>query len=199
MVEISPFLGVTMSDLLMPKATAVWLIDNTALSFTQIAEFCTLHDLEVQAIADGDVGIGIQGYNPVLNKQLTDEEIKRCENDESARLVRSGTALPEPTMRTKGPRYVPLARRGDKPDAIAWIIKHHPNMKDSQISKLIGTTKDTITKIRERSHHNIANITAKHPVRLGMCGQEELDAAIEKYGGTVEPPEIQVANTSELP
>ena len=141
-----------MTDLLMPKATAVWLIDNTALTFTQIAEFCSLHDLEVQAIADGDVGIGIQGYNPVLNKQLTDDEIKRCEEDPSARLKRSGSDLPEPTTRTKGPRYVPLARRGDKPDAIAWIVKHHPDIKDSQISKLVGTTKDTIAKIRDRSH-----------------------------------------------
>jgi hypothetical protein len=175
-----------MSDLLMPKATAVWLIDNTALSFAQIADFCSLHDLEIQAIADGDVGVGIQGYNPVLNKQLTEDEIKRCEDDETARLVRSGTALPEPTTRTKGPRYVPLARRGDKPDAIAWIVKNHPDIKDSQISKLIGTTKDTIVKIRERSHWNIANINAKHPVMLGMCSQQDLNAAIEKSGGSVE-------------
>lgn len=188
-----------MSDLLMPKATAVWLIDNTALSFAQIADFCSLHDLEVQAIADGDVGMGIQGYNPVLNKQLTEDEIKRCEGDAEARLVRSGTDLPEPTTRTKGPRYVPLARRGDKPDAIAWIVKHHPDIKDSQISKLIGTTKDTIAKIRNRSHWNIANITAKHPVMLGMCSQGDLDAAIEKSGGAPTPPEDQVANISELP
>ena len=188
-----------MSDLLMPKATAVWLIDNTALTFTQIAEFCSLHDLEVQAIADGDVGMGIQGYNPVLNKQLTEEEIKRCEEDPSARLKRSGSALPEPTTRTKGPRYVPLARRGDKPDAIAWIVKHHPDIKDSQISKLIGTTKDTISKIRDRSHWNISNITAKHPVMLGLCSQADLNAAIDKSGGNVQPPEEQVADISELP
>ena len=188
-----------MSDLLMPKATAVWLIDNTALSFTQIADFCALHDLEVQAIADGDVGMGIQGYNPILNKQLTEEEIKRCEEDPSASLTRSGTALPEPTTRTKGPRYVPLARRGDKPDAIAWIVKHHPEIKDSKISKLVGTTKETIAKIRDRSHWNIANISAKHPVRLGLCSQADLDAAIEKSGGSVLPPEQQVADISELP
>ena len=187
-----------MSDLLMPKATAVWLIDNTALTFTQIAEFCSLHDLEVQAIADGDVGMGIQGYNPVLNKQLTEEEIKRCEDDPSARLKRSGSALPEPTTRTKGPRYVPLARRGDKPDAIAWIVKHHPDIKDSQISKLIGTTKDTISKIRDRSHWNIANITAKHPAMLGLCRQDDLNAAIEKAGGSTQTEE-QVSNMSELP
>jgi len=188
-----------MSDLLMPKATAVWLIDNTALTFAQIADFCDLHDLEVQAIADGDVGAGIQGYNPILNKQLTDDEIKRCEADPSARLSRERSTLPEPTARTKGPRYVPLARRGDKPDAIAWIVKHHPNIKDSQISKLIGTTKDTISKIRDRSHWNIANISAKHPVMLGLCSQQDLDAAIEKSGGTPQAPEDQVANISELP
>jgi hypothetical protein len=191
--------GVTMSDLLMPKATAVWLIDNTALTFAQIADFCGLHDLEVQAIADGDVGAGIQGYNPILNKQLTEDEIKRCEADPSSRLSRESSALPEPTARTKGPRYVPLARRGDKPDAIAWIVKHHPNIKDSQISKLIGTTKDTIGKIRDRSHWNIANISAKHPVMLGLCSQQDLDLAIEKSGGTAQPPEEQVTNISELP
>ena len=188
-----------MSDLLMPKATAVWLIDNTALSFTQIADFCSLHDLEVQAIADGDVGMGIQGYNPVLNKQLSEEEIKRCEDDASAQLVRSGTALPEPTTRTKGPRYVPLARRGDKPDAIAWVVKHHPEIKDSQISKLIGTTKETIAKIRDRSHWNIANITAKHPVMLGLCSQIDLNRAIEKSGGSIKDTAEQIADITELP
>lgn len=188
-----------MSDLLMPKATAVWLIENTTLTFEQIGEFCSLHDLEVQAIADDDVGVGIQGYNPVLNKQLTPDEIARCENDSTASLVRSGTSLPEPTMRTEGPRYVPLARRSDKPDAIAWILKHHPEIKDSKISKLVGTTKGTITKVRDRSHWNIANITPKHPVRLGLCTQDELDVAIEKSGGSVLPPEEQIADISELP
>lgn len=188
-----------MTDLLMPKATAVWLIDNTALTFAQIADFCALHDLEVQAIADGDVGAGIQGYNPVLNKQLTDEEIKRCEEDPSARLVRSTSTLPPPTQRTKGPRYVPLARRSDKPDGIAWIVKHHPDIKDSQIARLIGTTKETIGKIRDRSHWNIANISAKHPVMLGLCSQIDLDRAIEKSGGTAQPVTEQVSNISELP
>ena len=188
-----------MADLLMPKATAVWLIDNTVLTFAQIADFCALHDLEVQAIADGDVGGGIQGYNPVLNKQLTDDEIKRCEADPNARLVRATTTLPEPTQRTTGTRYVPLTRRSDKPDGIAWIVKHHPDIKDSQISKLIGTTKDTITKIRTRSHWNMANITAKHPVMLGLCTQAELDRAIEKSGGTAKPISEQIRNISELP
>ena len=188
-----------MSDLLMPKATAVWLIDNTALTFTQIAEFCSLHDLEVQAIADGDVSTGIQGYNPVLNKQLTDEEIKRCEADPEARLEKQASTLPEPTTRTKGPRYTPLSRRSDKPDAIAWIVKHHPDMKDSQISKLVGTTKETIRKIRTRSHWNMTNISAKHPVMLGLCSQKDLDDAIEKMGDEVKPAADQISNISELP
>ena len=176
-----------MSDLLMPKATAVWLIDNTSLTFMQIADFCALHELEVQAIADGDVGAGIQGYNPVLNRQLTSEEVKRCEDDPSAKLKRNRTALPEPTTRTKGPRYVPLARRGDKPDAIAWIVRNHPEIKDSQISKLIGTTKNTITKIRERTHWNIANISAKHPVVLGLCSQHDIDSILEKIKSAAPP------------
>lgn len=188
-----------MTDLLMPKATAVWLIDNTALTFEQIAEFCSLHELEVQAIADGDSGIGIQGYDPVLNDRLSAEEIKRCEDDPSARLVQSTSELPEPVSHTKGPRYVPLARRGDKPDAIAWILKHHPNITDNQICKLFGTTKATISKIRDRSHANMANITAKHPVMLGLCGQDELNAAIEKAGGEPADTVEQVANISEMP
>jgi len=188
-----------MTDLLMPKATAVWLIDNTALTFSQIADFCSLHDLEVQAIADGDVSSGIRGYDPVLNKQLTQEEIQRCEADETASLVRSTSVLPEPTNRTKGPTYIPLAKRGDKPDGIAWLVKHHPNMKDSVISKLVGTTRDTITKIRERSHWNIANITAKHPVMLGLCTQMALDEAITKTGDDVKSPSEQVQGLSELP
>jgi hypothetical protein len=188
-----------MTDLLMPKATAVWLIDNTALTFAQIANFCQLHDLEVQAIADGDVGGGIRGYDPVQNKQLSQEELNRCEADADARLVRSTTTLPEPTNRTKGPTYIPLAKRGDKPDGIAWLVKHHPNMKDSLISKLVGTTRDTITKIRERSHWNIAKISAKHPVMLGLCTQDALDHAITKTGDNVKSPSDQVQGISELP
>ena len=188
-----------MADLLMPKATAVWLIDNTALTFEQIAAFCALHELEVQAIADGDSGIGIQGYDPVLNDQLTADEVKRCEADPDARLVQSTSALPEPMSHTKGPRYVPLTRRGDKPDAIAWILKHHPNITDSQICKLFGTTKSTISKIRDRTHINIAEITAKHPVMLGLCSQDDLNAAIEKAGGEPADTVEQVANITEMP
>ena len=145
----------------MPKATAVWLLDNSGLSFEQIGDFCDLHVLEVQAIADGEVAIGIQGYDPLVNGQLSKDEISRCEQDANERLVQSQSNLPQPTSRTKGPRYVPVARRGDKPDAIAWVVKHHPEISDAQIGKLIGTTKETIKKIRERTHWNITNITAK--------------------------------------
>ena len=187
-----------MTQLLMPKASAVWLIDNTSLSFDQIADFCSLHPLEVQSIADGEAGIGIQGYDPVQNGQLTQEELDRCQSDPTARLVLAESDLPTPNRRTKGPRYVPVARRGDKPDGIAWLVKHHPELKDSQIVKLIGTTKETIGKIRERTHWNIANITAKHPAMLGLCSQGDLDAAIEKAGGSTQVEE-QVSNLSELP
>jgi len=187
-----------MTQLLMPKATAVWLIDNTALSFDQIGAFCNLHPLEVQSIADGEAGVGIQGYDPILNGQLTRQELDRCEADPTAILVLATSNLPTPNRRTKGPRYVPVARRGDKPDAIMWLVKHHAELKDSQIIKLIGTTKETIAKIRNRSHWNIANITAKHPAMLGLCRQDDLDAAIEKAGGSTQTEE-QVSNMSELP
>ena len=175
-----------MSSLLMPKATAVWLIDNTTLTFEQIAEFCGLHLLEVQAIADGDVGQGILGFNPVLNGQLTQEVIDKCCSDTSLFLTKSSSSLPYSKTRSKGPKYIPLAKRGDKPDAIAWIVKNHPEVKNSQISKLIGTTKDTIEKIRTRSHWNISNITAKHPVLLTLCSQEDLENAIIKAGGKID-------------
>ena len=190
---------ILMTQLLMPKATAVWLIDNTGLSFEQIGEFCDLHILEVQAIADGEVAIGIQGYDPIVNGQLSKLEIDRCELDPEAKLVQSKTNLPQPTARTKGPRYVPVARRGDKPDAIAWVVKHHPEISDSQIGKLIGTTKETIKKIRERTHWNISNITAKHPAMLGLCTQSDLNTAIEKAGGKPKASEEQVERLSEIP
>ena len=187
-----------MTQILMPKATAVWLIDNTSLSFDQIGAFCNLHPLEVQSIADGEAGLGIQGYDPILNGQITRAELDRCEADETNILVLATSHLPTPSRRTKGPRYVPVARRGDKPDAIMWLVKHHPELKDSQIIKLIGTTKETISKIRDRSHWNIANITAKHPAMLGLCRQDDLNAAIEKAGGSTQTEE-QVSNMSELP
>jgi hypothetical protein len=191
--------GRVMTQLLMPKATAVWLIDNTGLTFEQIGAFCDLHPLEIQAIADGEIGAGMQGYDPIANSQLSTDEVARCEAEPEARLELSKSNLPQPTARTKGPRYVPVARRGDKPDAIAWLVKHHPELSDAQISRLIGTTKDTITKIRERTHWNISNIQAKHPAMLGLCKQQDLNAAIEKAGGQPKQDAEQVANLTELP
>ncbi len=136
-----------MAQPLMPKATAVWLVDNTSLTFRQIAAFCQLHELEVQGIADGEVAVGIQGMDPVVNSQLTREEIERCEKDPAADLQAAKRDLPQPSKRTKGPRYTPLAKRQDKPDGVAWLLRHHPELKESQIAKLIGTTKTTIQAI----------------------------------------------------
>jgi hypothetical protein len=165
---------------LMPKATAVWLVDNTSLTFDQIAAFCELHPLEVQGIADGEVAIGIQGMDPVINGQVTRKELTRSEADPTARLKRAETDLPEPAKRTKGPRYTPVAKRQDKPDGVAWLLRHHPELKDTQIAKLIGTTKTTIQAVRERSHWNSPNIGPRDPVLLGLCSQGELNAAVER-------------------
>ncbi len=165
---------------LMPKATAVWLVDNTSLTFDQIADYCALHRLEVQGIADGEVAIGIQGIDPIANSQLTRDEIERCEKDQSARLKMLKLDLPEPSKRTKGPRYTPVAKRQDKPDAIAWLLRHHPELKESQIAKLIGTTKTTIQAVNERTHWNSPNIRPRDPVLLGLCAQSELNAAVDR-------------------
>lgn len=165
---------------LMPKATAVWLVENTALTFEQIGNFCGLHKLEVQAIADGEVAAGILGLNPLQNGQLTEEEIKRCEADTRAHLKMSRTELPQPAARTKGPRYTPVSKRADKPDAILYLIKTHPELLDAQIARLLGTTKDTIVKVREKSHWNATNIKPRNPVLLGLCKQMDLDAALKK-------------------
>ncbi len=165
---------------LMPKATAVWLVDNTSLTFDQIADYCGLHRLEVQGIADGEVAIGIQGIDPIANSQLTRDEIERCEKDPKARLKMLKLDLPEPAKRTKGPRYTPVAKRQDKPDAIAWLLRHHPELKESQIAKLIGTTKTTIQAVNERTHWNSPNIRPRDPVLLGLCAQSELNAAVDR-------------------
>ena len=170
-----------MAQPLMPKATAVWLIENTALTFDQIADFCGLHELEVQSIADDEVAIGMVGYDPITNGQLTQEEIDRCSADPNSRLkLNVNMNVPRPSPRTKGPRYTPVARRQDKPDAIAWMLKNFPQLSDGQISKLIGTTKPTIKAVRERTHWNISNIKPQDPVGLGLCSRIELDGAIEK-------------------
>jgi hypothetical protein len=165
---------------LMPKATAVWLVENTSLTFEQISAFCGLHLLEVQGIADGEVAVGIQGLDPTANSQLTREEIERCQGDPSARLQLIELDLPKPTKRTKGPRYTPVAKRQDKPDGISWLARHHPELKDSQIAKLIGTTKTTIQAVRERTHWNSPNIRPRDPVLLGLCTQGDLNLVVER-------------------
>ena len=158
---------------LMPKATAVWLIDKTALTFTQIADFCGMHPLEVQAIADGEVAQGIVGYDPVANSQVTILEIRRCEADADGRLKLLPTSLPQP-KRLKGARYTPVAKRNDRPDGIAYLLRNYPQLTDSQVGKMMGTTKETIQKVRDRSHWNSANIKPRDPVILGLCTQTEL-------------------------
>ena len=167
-----------MSQPLMPHATASWLVDNTALSFDQIAEFCGLHILEVQAIADDTASTKLTGRDPVRAHELTLEEIEKGQNDPDYRLKMSKG--PEQVRRTKGPRYTPVSKRQDKPDGIAWIIRNHPEISDGAIGKLIGTTRTTIAAIRDRSHWNISNITPKDPVTLGLCSQRELDALVSK-------------------
>lgn len=160
---------------LMPKATAVWLVDHTMLTFEQISEFCGLHGLEVQAIADGEVAPGMQGLDPTVNGQLIKEEIKRCELDPSARLEMSKPTVPLPKSRQKGTRYTPISKRQDRPDAIAWLLRSHPELSDAQISRLIGTTKPTITAVREKTHRNISSITPQSPIYLGLCSASELE------------------------
>ncbi|MFQ5466528.1 MAG: DUF1013 domain-containing protein [Kiloniellaceae bacterium] len=196
-----------MAQPLMPKATAVWLIENTSLAFEQIADFCGLHPLEVQGIADGDVATGIQGCDPIANNQLTREEIERCQTNPKARLKMATRKLPKPLKRTKGPRYTPVAKRQDKPDGIAWLLRHHPELKDSQIGKLIGTTKSTIEKVRNREHWNSPNIRPRDPVLLGLCNQTDLNAAIERARKAAEragiavpdPPQVELEEAAPEP
>ena len=180
-----------MTQPLMPMATAVWLVDNTSLTFTQIADFCNLHELEVQSIADGLIAQNMVGADPVANGQLTMEEIERCQAAESERLQLLEDEVPA-KVQTGGTRYTPVSKRQDKPNAIAWLVKNHPELSDAQIGRLVGTTKPTINAIRERTHWNIANIKAVAPVALGLCRQPDLDAAVQKAiekGGRPEQPE----------
>ena len=166
---------------LMPKSTAVWLVENTSLTFEQIAEFCGMHLLEVKGIADGDVAAGIKGMDPIATGQLTREEIKRGEADPSYRLKLAEPKLEIPQVKTKrGPRYTPVSRRHDRPNAVLWLLRNHPELKDSQISKLIGTTKTTILAVRDRTHWNSTNIRPRDPVLLGLCSQTELNAAVAR-------------------
>jgi hypothetical protein len=181
----------------MPKATAVWLIEKTSLTFEQIADFVGMHPLEVQAIADGEVAQGIIGYDPVQNGQLTREEIARCEADPALRLHLVETALPVPKARGKGAKYTPVSKRNDRPDAIAWVLRHHPQLTDQAVSKLLGTTKETIAKVRDRTHWNSANIKPRDPVILGLCSQSDLNAALIAAG--VRPGAVEHGTAEHLP
>ena len=167
-------------QLLMPKATAVWLVDNTALSFDQIATFCKLHPLEVKAIADGESAQGIKGLDPISTGQLSREEIARAESNPSHKLKLSEPKVRVPESKRKGPRYTPVSKRQDRPNAILWLVRNHPELKDAQISRLVGTTKSTIEQIRDRTHWNSANLTPMDPVTLGLCSQIDLDLEVER-------------------
>ncbi len=167
---------------IMPTATAVWLVDNTTLTFRQIAAFCGLHELEVQGIADDEVAPGTQGLDPITNFQLEPEEIRRAEADPAYDLQLMENPAAAGEERRRGPRYTPLSKRQDRPAAIAWLIKNHPDLTTGQISKLIGTTKTTINAVRDRTHWNISNIQPTDPVALGLCGQIELDSAVRIAG-----------------
>ena len=172
---------------LMPKATAVWLVENTSLSFEQIAEFCGLHVLEVKGIADGDVAHGIKGLDPISSGQLSRDEIKRGEEDPEHRLVLAESKVDIPEVKTKpGPRYTPVSRRQDRPNAVLWLLRNHPELKDSQIIRLVGTTKPTIASIRDRTHWNSPNLTPQDPVALGLCSQVDLDTEVQKAAARLE-------------
>lgn len=180
------------NTLLMPKATAIWLVDNTSLSFRQIAEFCSLHELEVNAIADGEAAQGIKGVDPVLTGQLTREEIDRCQKDTSAKLKLAEPKVRIPvTKKRKGPRYTPVSRRQDRPNAILWLVRNHPELKDAAIMRLVGTTKATINSIRERTHWNAANLQPMDPVTLGLCSQIDLDMEVQSAAKYRPPEEVE--------
>ena len=178
------------TTLLMPKATAVWLVDNTSLSFEQIAAFCSLHPLEVQGVADGDVAGGIMGVNPIQNGQLTKEEIEKAEADPSYRLKVSDPKVRVAAAKRKGPRYTPISRRNERPNANRWLLRNHPELKDAQIMRLVGTTKSTIDSVRENTHWNSTNIQPMDPVTLGLCSQIDLDLEVKRASkGTASPDE----------
>lgn len=171
---------------LMPKATAAWLVDNTALTFDQIADFCGLHPLEVQALADGEVNSGIMGTNPIINGELTPEEIARCEKNVNAKLKMMKTDLPKPRARTKGPRYTPVTKRAEKPNAVAYLLKKFPELADVQIAKLVGSTKPTVDAIRNKTHPSSNTLKPADPVSLGLCTGDELDRAVKKAQRRIE-------------
>ena len=174
-----------MNKPIMAKATAVWLVDNTTLSFRQIGDFCGLHELEVQGIADGDVATGVKGFDPIANNQLTQDEIDTAEKDPGHKLKLKFNPAAVGEEKRRGPRYTPLSKRQDRPASILWLVKFHPELTDGQISKLVGTTKPTIQAIRERTHWNISNIQPIDPVALGLCKQSELDAVVQKAAAKI--------------
>jgi hypothetical protein len=186
-----------MSKPLMPKATAVWLLDNTTLTFDQIAAFCELHPLEIRAIADGDVAMGIVGKSPVIQGILTDEDIKECETDPAKRLTFVSADIPEVQRRAKGPRYTAVTKRADKPDGIAYMVKNYPDIPDSQIARLLGTTKSTIDNIRNRTHPNITNIKPTDPVQLGLCSRADFDALVRKMEAAKDRKEKKAAREAK--
>lgn len=175
------------NTLLMPKATAVWLVDNTALSFEQIAQFCRLHPLEVKAIADGDAAQGIKGMDPINTGQLTRDEIARAEADPEYRLKLLESKVRVPESKRKSPRYTPLSKRQDRPNAILWLVRNHPELKDAAISRLVGTTKATIDQIRNRTHWNASSLVPMDPVTLGLCSQIDLDLEVQRASRGKEP------------
>jgi hypothetical protein len=180
------------TQLLMPKATAVWLVDNTSLSFEQIAAFCGLHPLEVQGVADGDVAGGIMGVNPIQNGQLTRDEIDKAEADSGYRMKMSEPKVRVPAAKRRGPRYTPISRRNERPGAIKWLLRNHPELKDAQIMRLVGTTKSTIDAVRDGTHWNNTNITAMDPVTLGLCSQIDLDLEVKRASkGAAAPDEAE--------
>ena len=183
----------------MPKATAVWLIDNTRLTFEQIGAFCALHMLEVQALADGDIGDGINGRDPIATSELTRDAIARCEALPDGRLVMAKRDSPRATARSTGPRYTPVTKRQDKPDGIAWLLRNRTELSDAQIGKLIGTTKNTINAVRERTHWNASNIRPQHPVDLGLCTYIELAEQTAKARAKLPPEEREALEAAERP
>ena len=184
---------------LMPKATAVWLVENTSLSFEQIAEFCGLHVLEVKGIADGDVAQGIKGQDPISSSQLSREEIQRGETNKAHVLRLAETKTHIPVVKTKkGPRYTPVSRRHDRPNAVLWLLKSHPELKESQLMRLVGTTKPTIAAIRDKSHWNASNLQPLDPVTLGLCTQVDLDAEVNKAALRVQRERKEAGGSVEL-
>jgi len=183
-----------MSEPLMPLATAVWLVENTTLTFTQIAEYCCMHEMEVQSIADGETGHNIEGQNPVLLGQLNADNLEEAQKDPNKKLILIEISTPKVAgKKTKKVKYIPIAKRRDKPDAIAWLIKFHPDIPDSKIVKLIGTTKKTIEAIKNRTYANISQLQAKDPVLLGLCTQTELDELVKLYSKAITVDDTETA------